>query len=90
MDGSRTLHGFEFDQQFSLNDQVRTKRNIDVDTLENLRNGDLPFNMTSCFAKAREHHRFVCRFEQPRPEITMDFKPAMHRDTGKAINLLMR
>ncbi len=89
MDRGRTLNGFELNQQLAFDDQIRLERNLDSGAFENQWNGNLPFYKTSSFAKTGKHHGFIGRLKHARPKIPMNFKTAMHRYAGKAVNFVM-
>lgn len=86
MYGSQIFHGFYFDDQFLLNQQVYAIPSFQKNPLVHKRDRHLLLNMKPTYAKLVNKQPFIHRFQQPRPNCAMN----IYRRTNNRIRCLIR
>src|SRR5205809_8055510 len=74
MNSRQRFDRLEFDNNFSIYDEVRSERLIKLNAIVHNRHGFLTFNHQSSLAQLVREHHLVNRFKDSRPELGMDHK----------------
>jgi hypothetical protein len=83
VDSGDPLDRFQFDEQFSFDQQIGAKAFIDDEVIKANCDRLLALHRQSATRQTLEQDRFVNRFEQPRPKPFMQFEPAINGYGGQ-------